>query len=148
MSNTVNISICIPLELLPVVKELQQQRVFSKFVQDMIRSKSVELQKESLGNKLKTLDEKMNLLEIQKKDLLIKIDEVKQIEDQKQGVEILIQELKIIKEKYEPFKIYESISQSKWPKPMKDLHFRKLHIINELKNSNDFNMKDLNLLIN
>jgi len=137
------ITICIDYDLMPVVKELQSRRQFSKFIQDCLRSQRVVIQSESLQHEKKQIQDKINELIAQSNLIDSKLEEVKSLEDKEFHINDLVDQYHCIVADLSTYKYLEDIPVQKWPKPIRDLHYSKLSTINALKESG-FDLSKLN----
>tara|TARA_B100000925_G_scaffold70372_1_gene48784 strand:+ start:3006 stop:3446 length:441 start_codon:yes stop_codon:yes gene_type:complete len=109
------ITICIDLELMDIVKELQSRRQFSKFIQDALRSQRHIIESESLENELSKINEQIEALNLQSNKIKSKIDQVKAQEVQKESLielELKLRELNLMKPQFE---IWENLPMNKRP---------------------------------
>ena len=127
------VSICIDHELMPIVRELQARRQFSKFIQDCLRNHRVVIESESLEHEKEKITKQIIELQNKHKSIDLKLEEVKRIEDDKVQIMDLVLEYQSIINDLSKFKYLDGVEVSKWPKPIRDLHYRKLSILNTLK---------------
>jgi len=109
------ITICIDLDLMDIVKELQSRRQFSKFIQDALRSQRHIIESESLENELTKISEQINALTQQSDKIKSRIDQVKAQEVQKESMielELKLRELNSMKPQFE---IWENLPINKRP---------------------------------
>tara|TARA_R100000406_G_scaffold39380_1_gene26291 strand:- start:1905 stop:2345 length:441 start_codon:yes stop_codon:yes gene_type:complete len=109
------ITICIDLDLMDIVKELQSRRQFSKFIQDALRSHRHIIESESLENELSKISEQIEALNLQSDKIKSKINEVKAKEFEKESMielELKLRELNLMKPQFE---IWENLPINKRP---------------------------------
>lgn len=133
MTGKVIMSICIDQELLDVVNDLKSRRQFSKFIQDSLRSQRVIIQSESLQHEKKQIQDKINELINRSEMIDSKLEEVKKNEDIEFHTNDLVDQYHAIVNDLAQYKYLEGIPVSKWPKPIRDIHYSKLSTINSLK---------------
>lgn len=127
------ITICVDNDLMDIVKELQSRRQFSRFIQDSLRSQRHIIESESLENERDEIAQKIKELQDQTKIIDSKLEEVKKNEDIEFHTNDLVDQYHAIVNDLGQYKYLEGIPVSKWPKPIRDIHYSKLSTINALK---------------
>jgi len=129
-------TICVDLELLPIVKDLQSKRKFSSFIQSCLRSHKTVIEAESLEHESKEIDQELEQLKIRKQQVIEKLEIVKiQANNDKSIIDLEI-ELRDLNKQKNKLSIYDNYPIKQRPKIWHDWNNRRNIVFEELKKLN------------